>query len=74
MAKIDVEGYGKLKVLSSLGYVHDVGAHVKEVERPDGSPAKAVKRGQTWRLWGTADRTAPLLEAAAKGWPFEEER
>jgi DNA modification methylase len=55
MAKIEVEGFGALKVLSNLGYVASVGMYVKEVERPDGRPAKAVKRGQTWRLWGAAE-------------------
>jgi hypothetical protein len=74
MAKIDVDGYGKLKVLGSLGYVHDVGMHVKEVELPDGSPAKVVKRGSTWQRWTARDRTAPLREAAAKGWPKETPR
>ena len=60
MAKIEVEGYGALKVLSNMGYVMDVGAYVKEVELPDGKTAKAVKRGGRWQIWGARDRTAPL--------------
>jgi hypothetical protein len=69
MAKIKVAEVGELRVVDSLGYVHDVGACVKEVEMPDGTLRKAVKyHGGPWRLWGPLDRTAPLREAVARGW------
>lgn len=58
----------KVKVLSSLGYNHDVGAYVKMVEI-DGKREMAVGSPGYWRLWTAADRTRPLREAAARGWP-----
>lgn len=58
----------KVKVTSNLGYNHDVGAYVKEVEI-DGKRQMAVGRPGHWRLWTAADRTRPLREAIAKGWP-----
>jgi hypothetical protein len=60
----------KVKVLSSLGYNHDVGAYVKEVEI-DGQRQMAVGSPGYWRLWTAADRTRPLREAIARGWPNE---
>lgn len=58
----------KVKVLASLGYNQDVGAYVKEVEI-DGKRQMAVGRPGAWRLWTPADRTRPLREAVARGWP-----
>ena len=63
----------KVKVLSSLGYNHDVGAYVKEVEI-DGKRQMAVGSRGCWRLWTAADRTWPLREAIARGWPSEKVR
>jgi hypothetical protein len=61
----------KVKVLSSLGYNHDVGAYVKEVEI-DGQRQMAVGGPGRWRLWNAADRTRPLREAIARGWPHKD--
>jgi hypothetical protein len=60
----------KVKVLSSLGYNHDVGGYVKEVEI-DGQRQMAVGGRGYWRLWTARDRTAPLREAVANGWPHK---
>ena len=70
MAKIKVDGHGELKVLGSLGYVHDVGAYVKEVELPDGGTAKAVKRGQVLAVVGCCGSNG----SAARGARSEVER
>lgn len=58
----------KVKVLSSLGYNQDVGEYVKMVEI-DGKREMAVGGPGRWRLWTPRDRTRPIREAAAKGWP-----
>lgn len=62
----------KVKVLSSLGYNHDIGAYVKEVEI-DGERQMAVGGPGRWRLWTAADRTAPLRRAVAAGWPHKDD-
>lgn len=62
----------KVKVLSSLGYNHDIGAYVKEVEI-DGQRQMAVGGPGYWRLWTARDRTQPLREAVARGWPRKKE-
>ncbi len=67
---ITIDGV-KRKVVCDMGYNHSVGAYVKEVEI-DGEFKIAVKRGGAWRLWGAGDRTKPLREAVARGWPKNE--
>lgn len=66
-AMITIDGK-KVKVLDSLGYNHDIGAYVKRVEI-DGKPQMAVGTRGSWRLWTARDRTRPLREAIANGWP-----
>jgi hypothetical protein len=61
----------KYKVIDSLGYNHDVGAQVKMIEY-EGKRAMVVGSAGRWRLWTASDRTAPLREAVARGWPKKE--
>jgi hypothetical protein len=68
MAKVTIDGIA-YKVIERLGYMHDVGNYVTEVETETG-PRMAVgspRRG--YRFWTAVDRTAPLHEAVARGWP-----
>ena len=58
----------KCKVVESLGYNHDMGGYVKRVVY-DGKEQMAVGGPGRWRLWTPTDRTQPLREAMARGWP-----
>lgn len=58
----------KVKVLNKGGYNHDIGKNWKMVEI-DGERKMVVGSAGYWREWTPADRTRPLREAAAKGWP-----
>lgn len=63
MASIKIDGT-RYRVCDSLGYLHDVGSYVKEVETENG-PKMAVKQGGRWRFWTAIDRIAPLIEGLA---------
>lgn len=67
MGKITVDGIA-YKVTDKGCYNHDIGSYWKRVETPDGEKMVVGSRG-FWRFWTPADRTAPLREAIAKGWP-----
>ncbi len=67
MGKITVEGT-TYKVTDKGHYNHDVGDYVKWVQTPDGEKMVVGSRGR-WRFWTAEDRTRPLREAIAKGWP-----
>lgn len=56
------------KVIDSGGYNHDIGAYWKMVKTPDGNLMVVGSRG-SWRFWHPSDRTKPLREAIARGWP-----
>lgn len=67
MGKITVEGQS-YKVVESGGYNQDIGKYWKRVQTPDGEKMVVGSPGR-WRFWTAADRTRPLREAIAKGWP-----
>lgn len=46
----------KYPVVDRLGWNHDVGAYVVEVERPDGTKAMAVRYAGVYRFWTPRDR------------------
>ena len=58
----------KVKVLDKGGYNCDIGMQTKVVEI-DGKPVRVVGSAGYWRVWSPADRTRPLREAIARGWP-----
>ena len=60
----------KVKVLDKGGFNHDIGMHTKVVEI-DGERVRVVGGAGHWRIWSAADRTRPLREAIARGWPNE---
>ena len=53
---ITIDGQ-KVKVLSSLGFNHDINSYVKEVEI-DGVKHMAVGTRGSWRLWTPKDRVS----------------
>jgi len=67
MGKITVEGQ-PYKVTDSGSYNHDIGQYWKRVATPDGEKMVVGTRGR-WRFWTARDRTRPLVDAIAKGWP-----
>ena len=58
----------KVKVLESLGFQPSIGKYAKRV-LIDGKEQMAVGGPGRWRLWTAEDRTRPLREAIARGWP-----
>lgn len=58
----------KYKVIDIGAYSHDMGYYWKIVETPNGPKTIVGTRGQ-WRFWTAEDRTKPLRDAIAKGWP-----
>ncbi len=59
MMNVIVEGR-KYRVIERLGFVHDVGGYVVEVETTDG-PRKAIKWGYSdYRFWTARDRVQPM--------------
>jgi hypothetical protein len=58
----------ELKVVDKGGYSHDIGSNWKIVKTPEGEKMIVGAPGR-WRFWTPADRTRPLREAMAKGWP-----
>ena len=62
----------KYKVTENMGYMPDVGSQVLMVER-DGKECAAVRRAGKWWFWTARDRTVPLREAVARGWPEKNE-
>lgn len=63
----------KCKVIDKGGYNCDIGQNWKMVEL-DGERVMVVGGRGFWRVWGPRDRTAPLREAIARGWPAKDLR
>jgi hypothetical protein len=71
MGKITVQG--EIYTVTDKGcYSHDIGHYWKMVQTPDGEKP-VVGRPGYWRFWTPADRTRPLREAIARGWPNKAE-
>lgn len=66
---ITVDGT-KYEVTEQPSYNHDVGGRFAFVRTPSGEKP-IVNQGGGWRFWGARDRTKPLRDAVAKGWPKE---
>lgn len=69
MSKVSIGGK-HYKVIEHLGYNHDIGKRVVQVETDDG-PRMAVagSPGMGYRFWTAEDRVVPLREAINRGWP-----
>lgn len=63
---ITVEGV-KYPVTEQPAFNHGIGLQFAFVQTPEGE--KAIVKDGAWRFWKPRDRVAPLVEAAAKGWP-----
>jgi hypothetical protein len=60
-------------LVENMGFNHSIGMYAKMVKLKDGSETVVVRpTGGTWRFWTPRDRTQPLREAAAKGWPHDD--
>lgn len=69
--KINVQGTPH-KVTDKGSYSQDIGHYWKMVSTPEGEKM-VVGRPGFWRFWTAADRTRPLREAIARGWPGKQD-
>lgn len=60
----------KYKVLESFGFNCIVDAQVKFILY-DGKRTMVVGSAGRWRLWSPEDRTKPIRDAMARGWPHK---
>ena len=61
-------------VTEQPGYDGSIGGYRAFVTTPDGEKAVVRFTGSKWRFWTPSDRTQPLRDAVARGWPNKDQQ